>query len=156
VPWGDDPPRVDDAGVTTEPITDEIEREECLSLLATNHLGQLALTRAALPTVVPVHFVVCEDHVLIHFASMLHDVAWKDGEIVALHVSQFDEQEQCGWSVCVTGRAHGMPDLGGNDASPHAPWVIIGGGKLVALDLEIVRGERLGTHVHVEPLPAAS
>jgi nitroimidazol reductase NimA-like FMN-containing flavoprotein (pyridoxamine 5'-phosphate oxidase superfamily) len=67
-----------------------LSRTECLALLATTEFGHLTLTRRALPTVVPAHYVLHEDRVVIHAATGGDPDLWRDGEIVALHVDAFD------------------------------------------------------------------
>ena len=52
-----------------------LSRTECMALLATAQFGHLALTRQALPTVVPAYYVVDEDRVVIHASSGLDPVA---------------------------------------------------------------------------------
>ena len=100
----------------------ELNRSECLALLAMTNLGQLALTRRALPAVIPAHYVVYRDRILIHASAALEPVPRNDGEIVALHASAFDADQRVGWSVSVTGVAHGRPDLAGIENMPHVPW----------------------------------
>jgi nitroimidazol reductase NimA-like FMN-containing flavoprotein (pyridoxamine 5'-phosphate oxidase superfamily) len=82
-----------------------LSRTECLALLATTEFGHLTLTRRALPTVVPAHYALHEDRVVIHAAMGGDPDLWRDGEIVALHVDAFDTDRRAGWSVSVTGAA---------------------------------------------------
>ncbi len=137
-PVPDDDWPVSDLGVN------ELHRSECLALLATTNLGQLALTRRALPAVIPANYVVYRDRILIHASPGFDAVPWNDGEIVALHVSVFDADQRVGWSVSVTGVAHGTPDLAGIENIPHAPWIPHGGGHLIAISTDLVHGEHLG------------
>jgi hypothetical protein len=98
----------------------ELDRTECLALLATTNLGRLALTRRALPTIVPARYLVNDERVVIHLSTGLDHVAWLDGEVVALQVSAFDDTQTYGWSVCITGAAHGTPDpVGAGNSSGH-------------------------------------
>jgi uncharacterized protein len=121
----------------------ELDRTECLALLATTNLGRLALTRRALPTIVPARYLVNDERVVIHLSTGLDHVAWLDGEVVALQVSAFDETQTYGWSVCVTGAAHGTPDPIRTQDHPSAPWIATGGGDLITLSTDIIHGERL-------------
>jgi len=121
----------------------ELSRTECLALLATSDLGQLALTRRALPKVVPAHYVVRDDHVVVHISTGLDTTPWADGEIVALHVFAFSDDQRHGWSVSVTGIARGTPALDGSEPRPHAPWIAHGGGDLIAISTDLLSGERL-------------
>ena len=123
----------------------ELDHTECLELLATTNLGRLALTRRALPMIVPARYVVHEDHVVVHLSTGLDRIGWMDGEIVALQVSAFDDDEQThGWTVSVTGAAHGTPNPTRIEDHPNAPWIPRGGGDLISLSTDILHGERLG------------
>ena len=129
----------------------ELSRAECLALLATSDLGQLALTRRALPKVVPAHYVVRDDHVVVHISTGLDKTPWVDGEVVSLHVFAFADDQRYGWSVSVTGAAHGTPAMSGDEQTPHAPWIAHGGGDIIAISTDLLSGERLvSTH---EPTP---
>ncbi len=123
----------------------ELDRAECLALLATTNVGRLALTRRALPMIVPAHYLLRNDHVVIHLSTGLDDVGWIDGEVVALQVSAFDDEHRHGWTVSVTGGAHGTSNPTGAEPVPHAPWIPRGGGDLIALPTDLVWGERLGS-----------
>ena len=118
---------------------------ECLDLLATADLGHVVMLRQALPVVVPARYVVRGDRVLIHLTTGLDGTPWIDGEVVTLHVSEFDEDKREGWTVSVIGRAHGTPMLSAGDDQPRAPWIAQGGGDLILLSTELVNGERLQT-----------
>jgi hypothetical protein len=128
----------------TEVAIRELTRIECLSLLGSKNVGQLALTRRALPTVIPARYLMFEDRVLIHASTGLDPVAWVDGEIVALHVEAFDPDLRRGWSVSLTGAAHGTPAIAGAENEVRAPWIPTGGGDLIAISTDIIWGERLG------------
>ena len=123
----------------------ELSEADCIALLGTTSFGQLALTRGALPTVVPVHFVVHEGEIVVHFVDPDDRVPWLDGDIVALHACAFDADASAGWRVCVTGRSR-LAVVDDTDDLPRAPW-IPEGGRLVRLTLDHVRGERLGRRV---------
>ncbi len=102
----------------SDPTLTELGRDECLALLGTSIVGQLALTRRGLPTVVPARFVLEGECVLIHVTTGLDPVPWIDGQVVTLQVCEFDDDQRSGWSVSVTGAAHGTPDLRRRGTSP--------------------------------------
>jgi hypothetical protein len=122
----------------------DLSHAECLALLRTANLGHLGLTRRALPAVVPAHYLLTQDRVLIHVSTGIDPVPWVDGEIVTLHVSAFNDDQRDGWSVSVTGAGHGTPDLADVDDIPRAPWITRGGGDVIAIPTDLVSGERLG------------
>jgi len=133
-----------------------LTRAECISLLESRTLGQLALTRRALPTIVPAHYLVADNTVLVHASTGIDRVPWLDGEIVALHVQEFDEDLRTGWSVSVTGAAHGTPGVPAELDRLQAPWIRAGGGDLIAVSTDIVWGERLGETSESAPTEVSS
>jgi len=122
----------------------ELNRRECLALLASTTFGQLAFTRDALPAVVPARYIVYPEQILIHATPALADARWKGGEVVALHASAFDDHQRYGWTVTVTGVGHRAGELRDAYAAPSAPWIAPGDGDLIALEVGLVCGERLG------------
>ena len=73
---------------------------------------------------------------------VLDGFPWRDGEIVGLHVSEFDEDQREGWTVSVIGRAHGTRTLRTCDDGP-----LLRGSRTGAvtycLVTELVKDERL-------------
>jgi hypothetical protein len=128
----------------TDVMHERLDRLESLDLLALGNLGQLVVTRDALPAAMPARYLVEEDRVLIHVFSTAERVSWRDGDVVTLHVTTFDADQRQGWCVSVTGRAHGTPNLEGIHEPPNAPWIPNGGGDLLEIFAELVEGERLG------------
>jgi hypothetical protein len=121
-----------------------LSRIECLALLGTTEFGHLTLTRRALPMVVPAHYVLDGDRVLIHASTGGYPDLWRVGEIVALHVDAFDADQRAGWSVSVTGAAQAAPNLAGAGNFPSAPWLPAGGGNVIAVSTDLVWGQRFG------------
>ena len=74
---------------------------------------------------------------------------------MTLHASAFDPTQRRGWSVVVTGRVHGTPDLGVTADSPTALWIPCGGGDVIELAIEVVEGERLGPRDELDVKEAA-
>jgi hypothetical protein len=101
------------------------------------------MTRHAIPTAVPARYVLHGDRVLIHLVPTLDDAPWHDGEVVGLHVYAISDEHNDGWTISVVGRAHGTPRLRAVDTPGQLPWLLDGGGDLIELTTEIVRGERL-------------
>jgi hypothetical protein len=122
-----------------------LSRTECLVLLGTTEFGHLTLTRRALPLVVPAHYVLDGDHVLIHASTGGNPDLWRNGEIVALHVDAFDADQRAGWSVSVTGAAREVANLVGTGTISRAPWLPAGGGNVIAVSTDLVWGQRFGS-----------
>ncbi|MGW1953171.1 pyridoxamine 5'-phosphate oxidase family protein [Streptomyces sp. NPDC001920] len=91
----------------------ELERQECLRLLAKAPVGRIVYTRQALPAVLPVNFSLDHDGaVLLRTAADSQLVRAIDGAIVAFEADEVDAAAHSGWSVIVTGAAAvvGDPD----------------------------------------------
>lgn len=84
----------------------ELERAECLRLLAKALLGRIVHTRQALPAVLPVNFSLDGDGaVLLRTSAASELVRAVDGAVVAFEVDEVDAAAHSGWSVVITGPA---------------------------------------------------
>ncbi|MFC4505251.1 MULTISPECIES: pyridoxamine 5'-phosphate oxidase family protein [Streptomyces] len=84
----------------------ELDRQECLRLLAEVPVGRIVYTRQALPAVLPVNF--CLDHdgaVLVRTSASSELVGAIDGAVVAFEADEVDTATHSGWSVVVMGSA---------------------------------------------------
>jgi hypothetical protein len=127
-----------------------LSRGDSLDMLALGNLGTLMFTRHALHAAVPARYVVERDRVLLPVMATTDTAPWRDGEVLTLQVSTFDSDQRRGWSVSVTGRAHGTPELGSSGERPTAPWIPCGGGDLLEITTDLVEGERLGLFQEVD------
>lgn len=90
----------------------ELDRQECLRLLATVPVGRIVYTRHALPAVLPFNF--CLDHdgaVLVRTSASSELVRAVDGALVAFEADEVDAATHSGWSVVVMGAAAVVTDL---------------------------------------------
>jgi nitroimidazol reductase NimA-like FMN-containing flavoprotein (pyridoxamine 5'-phosphate oxidase superfamily) len=84
----------------------ELERQECLRLLAKVPVGRIVHTRQALPAVLPVNFCLDGDGaVLLRTSAASELVRAVDGVVVAFEADEVDAVTHSGWSVVVTGAA---------------------------------------------------
>ncbi|MEV7074734.1 pyridoxamine 5'-phosphate oxidase family protein [Streptomyces sp. NPDC093990] len=100
----------------------ELNRQECLRLMATTPVGRIVHTRHALPAVLPVNF--CLDGgggVLLRTAAQSELVRAVDGVVVAFEADEVDAAAHSGWSVVVTGRAAVV-----TDPAEHARLCLVG------------------------------
>jgi uncharacterized protein len=90
----------------TAAATVDLDRAECLRLLASHSLGRLAISRNGPPVVRPVNYVFDERSQSIVFrsgpGSKLHSVLGA-GE-ATFEIDGFAEDRRSGWSVIVSGR----------------------------------------------------
>jgi len=91
----------------------ELDRPECLRLLADVPVGRIVHTRQALPAVLPVNFCLDGDGaVLLRTSAASKLVRAVDGAVVAFEADQIDAVANSGWSVVVIGRATVVTDPG--------------------------------------------
>lgn len=85
-------------------VVETLSRDECTVLLGLADIGRVILTAQALPTALPVHYVV-DDGVIVFRISGAKLAAAPHGTVVAFEIDDFDADLRTGWSVVVTGVA---------------------------------------------------
>jgi nitroimidazol reductase NimA-like FMN-containing flavoprotein (pyridoxamine 5'-phosphate oxidase superfamily) len=94
------------ADAVTERGTVEIDRDECVRLLASQQVGRVAVTVPdAAPFVVPVNFVLDGEAVVFRSDSGTK-LAWLRSGPVSFEVDQINPIRREGWSVLVQGVAY--------------------------------------------------
>lgn len=88
----------------------ELDRQECLGLLAGAPVGRIVHTRKALPAVLPVNFSLDDGAVVLRTSAASELTRSIDGVVVAFEADEVDTVAQSGWSVVVTGRAAVVTD----------------------------------------------
>ncbi len=124
-----------------------IPPDECLRLLADTTVGRVALTRKALPVILPVNYAMDGDTVVIRTrpGSLLAS-SRERGVVVAFEVDELDRETCSGWSVLVTGTLREITDVGElarAEQLPLVPW--IGGDRrhFVRITPGMVSGRRI-------------
>ncbi|MBE8471950.1 pyridoxamine 5'-phosphate oxidase family protein [Streptomyces justiciae] len=125
----------------------ELERQECLRLLAEVPVGRIVHTRQALPAVLPVNFCLDGDGaVLLRTAAASELVRAIDGAVVAFEADQVDAVTHSGWSVVVTGAASVVRDPAEHDrltrTGPRS-WVPSPEEVFVRIEPDLVTGRAL-------------
>jgi uncharacterized protein len=85
---------------------------DCLNLLATARVGRVGVTMEALPTILPVNFVVFDEGVLFQTAAGTKLDAAVRGAVVAFQVDAYEAEGTAGWSVLLIGKANEITDPG--------------------------------------------
>lgn len=89
-----------------EPVVEELDREECLRLLATQSVGRLAVTQPGwAPHVVPVNYVLLRDSIVFR-SDRGTKLRLLVTEPVSFEVDFVDSFHRTGWSVLVQGLAY--------------------------------------------------
>jgi nitroimidazol reductase NimA-like FMN-containing flavoprotein (pyridoxamine 5'-phosphate oxidase superfamily) len=93
-----------------EHTLEEVDREECLRLLASQSVGRLAVARPSeAPHVVPVNYVLLRDSILFR-SGRGTKLELLVTEPVSFEVDWIDPFHRGGWSVLVRGKAYRASD----------------------------------------------
>ncbi|MFI7587412.1 pyridoxamine 5'-phosphate oxidase family protein [Spongisporangium articulatum] len=95
--------RVDGRAAGGDRTAQELSRAECLRLLRTTGVGRLVYTDRALPAIIPVNFVITDDHVVVALRNGSRAAQAANGNVVAFEADRIDEETRTGWSVVVVG-----------------------------------------------------
>jgi hypothetical protein len=83
----------------------ELGKDECRELLASQAVGRVAFVDDTGPTVLPANFVLADDAVIFRTSPRTELARYLDGRRVAFEVDDIDDFRQSGWSVLVRGAA---------------------------------------------------
>jgi uncharacterized protein len=122
-----------------------LDADECVRLLGTRSIGRIGITSEALPTILPVDYVVADGQVLFRTGAGTKLEAATHHAVVAFEVDDVDEATGTGWSVVVTGVAEAHPGdvADATDLGRLRRWVAGRDGHVVAIPLDRVTGRRL-------------
>jgi nitroimidazol reductase NimA-like FMN-containing flavoprotein (pyridoxamine 5'-phosphate oxidase superfamily) len=99
----------------------EIDRAECLELVAAHEVGRIAYCDDQGPVVLPVNYSFDGDTILIQVSPHSALAAHLRDEPASLQIDYFEDYSQSGWSVLVRGEASYVDaaDLPGSEGRPH-------------------------------------
>lgn len=93
-------------GAPMERFGEDLTADECWELLALSSIGRLALSVRALPTILPVRYVVDDDEtVAIDLGRSGMPAAHVHDSVVAFAVDRIDASDTTGWIVHLQGLA---------------------------------------------------
>jgi nitroimidazol reductase NimA-like FMN-containing flavoprotein (pyridoxamine 5'-phosphate oxidase superfamily) len=131
--------------VTTAELT-ELNRADCLLLLAAGVVGRVVFTDAAMPAAHPVTYLLDGEEILFRTAGGGKLAAATVRRVVAFQVDEIDLEARTGWSVLGIGEAYEVTDpvrLADLDERMPPAWVPSRGGHAVAIPLQRLTGRRL-------------
>ncbi|MGH8876748.1 MAG: pyridoxamine 5'-phosphate oxidase family protein [Stackebrandtia sp.] len=96
--------RYDGCGETAG--TTDITTQDCVRLLRNSTVGRLGVTDRAMPLILPVHFTVHNDWVVIRTSMDGRMAEASRNNVVAFEVDETDVGTGGGWSVVVVGYAN--------------------------------------------------
>jgi len=125
----------------------ELDRAECLRLLAGTPVGRIVHTQRALPSVLPVNFCLDADSSVLLRTSASSDLALRmDGAVVAFEADEIDVRRRSGWSVVITGHATLVTDPAEctrlERTGPES-WVAAPQQAFIRIEPELVTGREL-------------
>jgi uncharacterized protein len=125
----------------------ELERYECLRLLAEVPVGRIVYTRRALPAVLPVNFSLDGDGAVVLRTSAASELVRAiDGAVVAFEADDVDVARHSGWSVVVTGPATVVTDPAEHERLARTgpvSWLPAPREVFVRIEPELVTGREL-------------
>jgi nitroimidazol reductase NimA-like FMN-containing flavoprotein (pyridoxamine 5'-phosphate oxidase superfamily) len=123
-----------------------LDDASCRRLLASATIGRVGLCSGALPTVLPVNFLLIDDGVVFRTGRGSKLAAATHGTVVAFEADDIDPLTHSGWSVVVTGMARevsGLDDLERLRTLPLAHWGDSDADRYVVISTDIVTGRRI-------------
>lgn len=113
--------------------------DECRRLLAAADIGRVAISAGALPFVLPVHYTLQGDQLLLRTPGH-HEVSSSiDGQVVGFEADRIDLVHGVGWSVSVTGTVHIVQRT--EPTEPVHRW--FSDGAVLAMDTDVIVGHRI-------------
>lgn len=132
--------------MASDHLLQELSEQECRRLLRTTPLGRIAVTEKALPMIVPVHYTLRGDDVVLSNLSASRARAAEAGAVLAFEVDGYDPATREGWAVSVVGPSRPITDpdeVAALDALDFAPWTGDARQGYVAVRIGMLQGRRL-------------
>ncbi|GAA3080650.1 pyridoxamine 5'-phosphate oxidase family protein [Pseudonocardia yunnanensis] len=123
----------------------ELDRSECLRLLAQVDVGRIVFTEAAMPAAVPVHYLLEGEEVLFRAGGGRYFTAARPA-VVGFQVDNLDPATRTGWSVLGVGQAYEVVDsarLAMITGGVPEGWAPGPAAHVVAVPLQHLTGHRL-------------
>lgn len=123
-----------------------LDRDECLRLLGQSSLGRIAITSDALPVILPVNYLVADDHIFVRTGRGTKLDAATRRAVVAFEADAINPFDHTGWSVMVTGIARDADPASLMIALPHPParWApACVEERLISISIDFISGRRI-------------
>jgi hypothetical protein len=118
--------------------------EECRRLLASQSVGRVGVSMAALPAILPVNYSMVDGAVVFRTGDGVKLRAALHGNVVAFEVDHSDSDLHEGWSVLVIGLAEVVTDPVERDRCiPPTSWAGGDRSHVVRIRPELISGRRL-------------
>jgi uncharacterized protein len=124
----------------------ELDRGECLQLLARATIGRVVFTDLAMPAAAPVNYALDDEEIIFRTAAGDRLAAAIHHAVVAFEVDEIDARTHTGWSVLGIGEAYEIVDPDRlarlSDQIPR-PWIFGHGERTICIPLQVLSGRRL-------------
>jgi nitroimidazol reductase NimA-like FMN-containing flavoprotein (pyridoxamine 5'-phosphate oxidase superfamily) len=124
----------------------DVQREECLALLAEGVVGRMVYTEGAMPAAHPVTYCLDGDEVVFRTGDGSKLAAAARHHVVGFEIDAYDVLTRTGWSVLGIGMAYEVTDPDRltvlADRMP-PPWAPDRTGHTIAVPLQRLTGRRL-------------
>ena len=127
-----------------------LDPDECVRLLRTRSVGRIGISSRALPTILPVDYVVADGRVLFRTGAGTKLDAASRGVVVAFEVDDVDDAAGTAWSVVITGVAATCGTEAAGRADEAATAAVGAAGRRNMR----IRAERRGGSLVVEGAPS--
>jgi uncharacterized protein len=124
----------------------ELDKAECLRLLAGHEIGRVVFTDAALPAAQPVTYVLDDEEIVFRTSGGGKLAAATRNAVVAFQVDRIDTDTRTGWTVLGVGQAYEVvvPDrLAELAERMPTPWAPNRTAHTIAIPLQRLSGRRL-------------
>jgi uncharacterized protein len=124
----------------------ELDRDECLRLLAKHAVGRVVFTDAALPAAQPVNYLLDDEEIVFRTGAGSKLAAATRHAVVAFEVDEIDPLTQTGWSVLGVGEAYEVLDparLTELAERMPAPWAAGRMDHTISIPMQRLTGRRL-------------
>jgi nitroimidazol reductase NimA-like FMN-containing flavoprotein (pyridoxamine 5'-phosphate oxidase superfamily) len=116
--------------------------DECLRLLAGQHVGRLGFSAGGLPVVHPVNYFLDDRTIVFRSESGQKVEAARHDSVACLEIDHFDGLDHSGWSVLATGRLSLATSAQAERLArlPVAAWAFATPDWFVELPIELLSG----------------
>lgn len=129
-----------------------LSEDECMELLRQVPVGRIGLTLNALPAVLPVNFAVLDGDIVIRTGGGTKLQAAMSNAVVAFEADGYDDEDQTGWSVMLTGVAKEITDPSELERARRLslrPWAPSPRDRYIRIASHLISGRRIPRPAHL-------
>jgi hypothetical protein len=123
-----------------------LDEAACRELLEYGHVGRIALSIGALPTIIPVNYIVDGETIVFRPATGTPLGGALDHVVLGFETGYVDPTGQGGWSVQAVGHAEELldaPSRLGLELHRLRPWAPSAEDRIFRMSLDLVSGTRI-------------